>query len=150
MQVICQGCKKTFPAKSAQAKWCSQTCRTRTKRAERREASRPPEVEPPLVTKTREELERAGRLDTFSGELAMVLATRLAAGASSPSSLSKELRTVMAAAMEGTIPPSGTEDLPDQPDRPDDQPQVQEPPVVEDDLVAKARREREIARQAAA
>ena len=89
-----------------------------------------------LVASVREELEAAGRMDTFSGQLALQLARRLAnPDESGISSLSKELRTVMAAALDGVTPPSAEG----------------EPAAAEDDEdeVTRARRQREQARQAA-
>ncbi len=145
IEATCQGCGKAFETKSPYAKWCTATCRTKAKKREGkipRTAGRteihiaPADLDAhPLVESTRRELERGGRLDTFSGELAMQLARKLAgAGDSGVSSLSKELRTVMAAAMEGQLPPSGHDE---------------KPAAEEVDPVEKARRDRERARQAA-
>ena len=68
---------------------------------------------------TRSELEKANALHSFAGQLAMQLARRLATpDESGISALSKELRTVMAAAVDGSNPPpaedSGAEPVDDE------------------------------------
>lgn len=65
----------------------------------------------------RTELEAAGVLDTFAGQLALELASRLSRrDESGASSLSKELRTVMASALQGLAPPAGEDEQRDEGD----------------------------------
>ena len=141
LTVTCQGCGEYFEARGAKAKWCSDRCR----KAKAREAQESDPVETPsdehhdheLVASVRKELEAVDRLDTFAGRLALQLAKRLADPSESGiSSLSKELRTVMAAALDGVTPPSAEGDQP-------------AAAVEVEDEVEKARRKREEARQAA-
>lgn len=146
----CEGpdCAIEFEPKRSTAKYCSATCRQRAGRARRAPAPAPAdELEAPtdpqgLVASVRADLEAAGRVKTFAGQLALQLAARLTNPEESGiSSLSKELRTVMAAALEGVTPPSA-EATPDEASKaaaPDEQ----------DDEVTRARRQREEARQAA-
>lgn len=142
IEATCEGCGEVFEARRTTARWCSDRCRKQAARGSDAQASEPAApVEPTdsgLVESVRRDLEAAGRVDTFAGQLALQLARRLSTpDESGISSLSKELRTVMAAALEGVIPPSAEGG--------------EEPaPVEEDeDEVTKARRQREEARQAA-
>ncbi|MBJ8342788.1 hypothetical protein JGU71_28250 [Antrihabitans sp. YC3-6] len=124
MQVKCGVCGAEFEARRSTAKYCSDRCRQRRKRG-----SEPGPVG--LVGSVTAELKAAGRLDSFDGQLAVELARQLTAqGASGISSLSKELRTVMATALDGAS--------------------VKSAPADADDEVSKAREARERkARQAA-
>lgn len=141
METTCESCEAVFEAKRSTARFCSITCRSRAARAQK--ASAEPTPVPPavddatgLVGSVRDELVKAGRDQTFYGQLALQLAGRLAdRDESGISSLSKELRTVMAAALEGAAPAEPAEPTP--------------APAVEDDEVERARRRREESRQAA-
>jgi hypothetical protein len=141
----CEFCGDAFDAKRSTAKYCSATCRQRAKRDRAKKSAKEsdaPEAPQGLVASVRRDLESAGRADTFAGQLALQLAKRLTDPAESGiSAMSKELRTVMAAAMDGVIPPSAEE--PKSPEAPLEE---QAPP---EDEVEKARRKREEARQAA-
>ena len=140
--VTCVGCSKSFEAGTARAKWCSSACRKRVQRAGHAKTAQEPaaapadDVEPTpsaLVDEVTRELVAAGRLTSFHGQLAVQLARRLSQpDESGISSLSKELRLVMAAALDGSAPTVAVEE----PDEPDDE-------------ITKARRSREQARQAA-
>ncbi len=144
MKVACAACGGEFEAQRKTAKWCSDRCRKASKRSGRvaDAAESTPDTPPELsyaglVASTRRKLEDAGRLDSFHGQLAIQLAARVAdADQSGIAGLSRELRAVMAEALA---------DL-----EPDDDPEGQQKPTVEeDDEVNRARRRREKARQAA-
>jgi hypothetical protein len=138
----CAGCERTFVARSKRAKWCSSTCRQRAARDGKASVANTEAeagtglAEHGLVKAVRAELEQAQKVDTFNGQLALQLATRLAAPNESESvALSKELRAVMDVALGK--PAAAPESEP-------------APPVAVDDEVTKARRAREQkARQAA-
>lgn len=99
MQVTCQVCEESFEAQRSTAKTCSDRCRQRASRGSSGGA------DGGLAAAVRAELEAAGAVETFAGQLAITLAGRMAApGESGISSLSKELRTVMASALEGVAP----------------------------------------------
>jgi hypothetical protein len=84
-----------------------------------------------------DELTEAGRLESFHGRLAVQLARQVSGvDAKGVSGLSKELRTVMAAALSSAPAPAG------------DEPAAVEPDP--EDEVEKARRRRDEARAAAA
>lgn len=120
----CEACGKSLEGKSARAKFCGSVCRTRATRARKAgrplapvvplEPEKPADVdeghlsagrrEPGLVTATRAELEKVGRLDSILGQQALILAHRVTSvmeTGSAVSSLSKELRAVMAEALRG-------------------------------------------------
>ena len=109
IEATCAGCGETFEARTKRAKWCSDRCRKATPST----AVDAPDLEPEnlgLVTSVRRELETNDAVDTFAGQLALQLAKRLSSPEESGiSSLSKELRTVMAAALEGRTPPADEE-----------------------------------------
>jgi hypothetical protein len=132
--VTCAGCGEDFEARRATAKWCSDRCRKATRRRSPEPASDtspPAEHDTGLVDSVRRELDRADRLDTYPGQLALQLARRLSNPEESGiSGLSKELRTVMTAALEGTAPPPSEDE--------------------DDNEVARARRAREEKGKAAA
>jgi hypothetical protein len=88
-----------------------------------------------LVVLVRRELVRAEKLDTFAGQLALQLARRMANPDESgtTSSLSKELRAVMAQALEDQVP----------------FPEEKATDPGDDDEVTRARTAREKARKAA-
>lgn len=100
MQRICKGCGNAFEAKSKAALSCSSTCRSRKARGST--AAAQPEIsENSLVTATKRELEAAGKFDTMLGQQAIALAARMSGTetVAGIASLSRELRTVMAAAI---------------------------------------------------
>lgn len=101
MRRLCSVCGLHFEAKRKDAVTCSASCRSRKRH-----------IVPPsdpaansLVKATQAELETAGKLDTMLGQQALALAARMSGSESVAgiASLSKELRTVMAAAI-GTSP----------------------------------------------
>lgn len=112
---ICQECGEDFRASRSDAKWCSDRCR---KAAGRRAAPHDHHDrqhddggDSGLVGSVRAELDAAGVAETFAGQLALALAKRLShPDESGISSLSKELRTVMAAALAGVTPPASEEE----------------------------------------
>lgn len=108
MDATCAGCGETFAARSRKAKWCSDRCR-KAKPSSPSDVAEP-DADPGLVDSVRRELEEHEAVDTFAGQLALQLAKRLSSPEESGiSSLSKELRTVMAAALEGRTPPAAEE-----------------------------------------
>lgn len=133
MKATCKECKESFEAQRSTAEYCGVTCRSRARRKRR---SEPTGEESDLELQVRAELEGAGRLECFNGQLALQLARKMSAvDATGVASLSKELRTVMDAALAGANP------------APADEPAEAAPEV---DEVQKARRRRDdIARAAA-
>lgn len=118
----CEQCGTQFVARKSTAKYCSGNCRTRASRnrtaAGINSAGQPAASAQPkasggvvlvagegLVAQVQRELEDAGRLDTVLGQQALVLAQRMRVVSpdtgSSLSAISKELRTVMAQALDG-------------------------------------------------
>ena len=135
----CEGpdCDVEFEPARSTAKFCSATCRKRAARNRGAEAA-PAEDEAPgaddgLTASVRAELIKAGALDTFYGQLAVQLARRLTyPDESGISALSKELRTVMDAAVKSVPEPAPEAASHDA-----------------EDEVTKARRQREESRKAA-
>lgn len=113
VDMACVGCGVIFAAKTRRARWHSPACKTRTQRhgvTAVPNAVDLPEPTTGLVASVRRELEAASAVETFAGQLALQLAKRLSTPEESGiSSLSKELRTVMAAALEGHVPPAAEE-----------------------------------------
>lgn len=106
VEVTCAGCGERFEAARSSARWCSNKCRHRGARSTETDEPTEP-TDQSLVTAVRRELETNDAVDTFAGRLALQLAKRLSSpDESGISSLSKELRTVMAAALEGRTPPA--------------------------------------------
>lgn len=111
MEATCAACGRSFEAKRSTAKFCGVTCRSRVHRAGTAgtvvalpSPAQPRAQSSGLVGAIERELEAADRLDTVLGQQAVELAGRIVSPASSGASvatLSKELRAVMAAAMEG-------------------------------------------------
>lgn len=120
--VTCAGCGKTFEAKRSSAKFCGDTCRKRGNRrpksdepAEKKSSKSSPRDEAlsakageqiglGLVEKTRAELQRGGRLESVTGQHALLLAERMTSPfetGSSIAALSKQFDSVMRAAMDG-------------------------------------------------
>ena len=98
MQRICEVCDNSFEAKRKDAKTCSSTCRSNKR-------NQVPAVDPglveanSLVKATRVELEAAGKVDTALGQLAISLAGRMSGTTTGLAALSRELRSVMDAAI---------------------------------------------------
>lgn len=106
VDMACVGCGETFEAKTRRAKWCSDACKMQAHRSGS-PTDRPDAPASGLEASVRRELESASAVDTFAGQLALQLAKRLSSPEESGiSSLSKELRTVMSAALDGYTPPS--------------------------------------------
>ena len=133
MKVICASCKESFEGKRSTARLCSATCRSRARRRPSSSSREPSDRDAALVAQVRRQLEDAGRLDTFEGQLAVQLARSMSkVDATGVAALSKELRAVMMTALEGV-------------ESADEQSAA---PVVED-AVARARERRDQARAAA-
>ena len=154
-QVTCAGCGVKFKAKSPRAKWHNAACRKRAQRAatkatksapaKKAVAKRPARRDSgstsasvldrhDLVVSVRRDLETAGKLETFQGQLAVQLARRIAdPNETGASPLSKELRAVMAVALTVVAPAA------------DESAEAAE----HEDEVTRARKAREEARQAA-
>ena len=109
--VSCAICGKNFVAKHPAAKYCSDRCRKRRQRNEARDHGMPGSRVTGLVAAVQSELERAGALETYPGQLALELARKVSGTESSGmASMSKELRTVMDAALAGMNPGSAEAD----------------------------------------
>lgn len=142
----CEGpdCGVEFEPKRSTARYHSATCRQRAGRA-RKAAAESVEAdaaqgkdEHPLVRSVRAELVTAGRLDSFNGQLALQLARRLAnPEESAVTTLSKELRAVMAAATA------------DRPEDPEPTPDAGQPADADDEIRRKRDAKRQAAREAA-
>lgn len=99
----CDTCGRPYEAKSIRSRFCSDTCRVRKSRG----AAPPPSAEDsetPLVKATRKELAAAGQQHSALGQLALALAARMSTGQTTAglATLSRELRTVVAAAIGST------------------------------------------------
>lgn len=158
MKVRCASCRKSFEASRSTAKFCSPTCRQRARRgtaartskasakkaATKRAAADTTEADSAaatggagLVAAVKDELERLDKLDTFDGQLALQLATRVAdPEASSVAATVRVLREAMNVIRGSTGVQAGGGGAPAEPTEPDDE-------------VTRARRAREEARQAA-
>lgn len=110
MRRACDSCGREYVAKRSSSRFCSDRCRKRAQRApggSLTPAVALPVTGPPvaLVAAVRRELESADRLDTVLGQQALDLARRVEDSSGETgaglASLSKELRTVMTAAMAG-------------------------------------------------
>ena len=101
----CDVCGHPYEATRVSSGFCSGTCRKRNLRAPRpRLAETSPAAEDyALLAATRAELEAAGRLDSMLGQVALLLAERMCEfdTGSGTAALSKELRAVMVAAVQG-------------------------------------------------
>lgn len=108
-EVVCVGCGETFEAKSRRAKWHSPACRKQAQR----HPDRMPEAEPSepgsdvagLYDAVRRDLEKAGRLNTVHGQLALELAKDVKVASSKPA-VAQKLLDVLAKALEGTESPA--------------------------------------------
>lgn len=141
----CEGpdCVVEFEARTVRAKYCSATCRSRAARernaaAESSEAdAKAGRAEHALVRAVRKELEAAGAFETVDGQLALQVARRIVdPDGSGVSALSKELRSLVAAAKAAGSPAS--------------EPVDETADQAVDDEVERARRRREEIAQAAA
>lgn len=122
MQRNCEACGRSYEAKRKTSRYCSSLCRTRVSRAgggkpqitavpspktgENADRSDHDQTQPlaGFAATVERELREAGRLDTVLGQLALDLAERTFSRHNTGAmvaSMSKEFRTVMAAAMEG-------------------------------------------------
>lgn len=103
VELVCQGCGKSFESKRRDRKFCDATCRQRG----HRRGGKPAAVTglgkvAPIVAAVRRELEVGERLDSALGQQALALAEQIASGYQSGSAiatLSRELRAVMAEAL---------------------------------------------------
>lgn len=107
MQRQCDSCGKPYEAKRATSRYCGSTCRVRASRGAVvtpiREKRKPTGLAG-LVESVRRELEEADRLESYAGEAALDLASRIQAGGdtgSAVASLHRELRATMAEALAG-------------------------------------------------
>lgn len=102
MQRCCIVCGRKYEARQANSRTCSATCRSRKARG----AADPPAADSPLVRALARELEAAGKLDSLHGQQALALAARMSGAQTSAgvASLSRELRTVMTAAIGSSSP----------------------------------------------
>lgn len=102
MERVCGSCGVTYEAHGNRAKYCGERCK---KRAQRGHLVVPlPVDEPALVLQTRRELTEAERLDTWQGQQALGMATRIAAGQDTGSglaALNREFSRAMAEALKG-------------------------------------------------
>lgn len=100
MRRKCEACGRPYEATRSNQRMCSSTCRSRKARG----AAPAPRGESPLVKATKAELVAAGKLDSMLGQQAIALAARMSTETSGGvAGLSRELRTVMAAAI-GSVP----------------------------------------------
>jgi hypothetical protein len=114
-------CKVRFEPKRSTAKYHSTTCRSRAARdraaaaaaAKADEAAAAGDAEHSLVTTVRDDLEKAGVLNTVDGQIALQLARRaVQANAAGVSALMRELRATIAAAKEANPAPTPVEEQP--------------------------------------
>ena len=111
MQRPCDSCGREYEAKRPRSRFCGATCRQRAARAPAPVPHQKAVATAPLTTPltgladvTRREMEAAGRLNTTLGQQAVALAARIESPmetGASVASLSRELRAVMAEAMQG-------------------------------------------------
>jgi hypothetical protein len=116
LKVLCGACGAEFEAKRSTAKFCGATCQKRARRRGRSRTTNPGEAgtvggkrtKRPLVEAVRNDLVKAGRLETTDGQIAMLLAEQAAvATGSAASSLTKALRDAVDRAVEGVAVPTG-------------------------------------------
>jgi hypothetical protein len=123
MEITCQSCSTRFNARR-DAKFCSARCRNRGHRlggasvAEVVPLSGPDPAAPdvkPLVATVEKKLRAAERLETPAGQMALVLAERLAAGldtGSALATLSKQLSSLLEDALAGAkVEPDALDEL---------------------------------------
>jgi hypothetical protein len=113
----CESCGKKFQAKRPTARFCTPACQKREKRAETARGGRsartsgttvrglPAPVPGELVKYVEKQLTEAARLDSWQGQAAMDLASRIEANPGAPLSQSaaahRELRAALAEAVKG-------------------------------------------------
>ena len=104
----CNVCGREYVARNPRSKFCGDACRKRNTRnpgvSLPAATVAPMGSEPPLVEVTRKTLADAARLDTIGGQQALQIAGRMSAGSetgSAMAALSRELRAVMAEALQG-------------------------------------------------
>lgn len=98
----CTQCGGPNETKGRYAQFCSAECRATSRLEPETPRAAEPEDSYPLADVVRRELEAAGVLDTALGQQAVTIAVRMAdAAATALAPLSKELRSVMAAATRG-------------------------------------------------
>lgn len=104
MRRNCDACGREYEARRKDSRTCGSTCRNRKARGAS-SVSKGDGCDNSLVAATRRELEVAGKLETMLGQQALALAARMSGTETSGgiASLSRELRTVMAAAI-GVVP----------------------------------------------
>lgn len=105
MEAFCQVCGVGFEARRASAKYCGATCRQRARRHPGARPASATEVADAsgLYDATREELERAGVVDTVLGQLTLQLARRVATAGPAESGFStlvKEFRATRGEALK--------------------------------------------------
>ena len=115
MADTCDSCGGPLERRNVNHRFCCGVCRKRGARGHLQPGAGPRPVAPAVETDAtlleaiRRQLDEAGRLDTYLGQQAVLLATLLAGGAGTPSalaSLSRELRETMAAALRGAGAPA--------------------------------------------
>lgn len=107
MTITCAVCDTTFEAKTSRAKFCGPTCRQRAARGTTKA------TDGEVVKRVRADLRKAKALDTYEAAVAVAIARQIdAAGPAGISSLSKELRVVMTAAIgpRTVVKPEAPED----------------------------------------
>lgn len=126
MATVCSApdCDKSLPPATGSRPrlYCDSSCRRRAHEARKANPAAAPTVPADSVVSdlagaVRKELEAGGRAETVSGQLAIAMARRIDSSgttASSMASLSKELRALLAEALEGVKRPGAVEDPVDQ------------------------------------
>ena len=106
----CDVCSRPYEAKLVTSRFCSGTCRVRNARAPRPRPEVPTAVDYALRDATRAELEAAGRINTWQGQVLLLLAEKICESGtgSGTAALSQEFRRVRAAALQGV--PAGAPD----------------------------------------
>jgi hypothetical protein len=115
-EVECAGCGVSFTAKSPRAKWHDPACKKRAQRKPESvvdEAGDGGEQEPTanstygrdVLDAVRRDLDKAGRLDTVDGRVAMYLARQsINPDCKNPAAMFKQMREALATALEGSEP----------------------------------------------
>lgn len=109
MQRICEVCGSEYESKRKDSLTCSSTCRSQKRNGAKRadgESLDDSGGRNSLVKAIRAELDAAGKADTALGQLALSLAASMSGSVTGIAALSKELRSVMDAAI-GVKPGAG-------------------------------------------
>lgn len=114
MQRACESCGETFEARRSDRMYCGERCKKRAQRGHKAGTVVPlPSgtvgTASSLVEAVRAELEEADRLESWLGQQALTLATRIAAGQDTGSglaALNREFRSTMAEAVKGVNAPT--------------------------------------------